>query len=163
MADSISEQIDLEGAFEQARENVKSEMEDIADEGVDEMLRVIDKRDAVATGDLKSSIQRYVELVGGGVRARIGADAKPGSNIAPYAHFVDQPTRPHWPPIQPLERWARAKFNATGQEKTSIAYGAAWSIARRGTPGVRFTDAAFREIEGDFTERIESAVAKAFD
>lgn len=162
MAD-ITEQVDLSGAFQQARQNVLDELEDVADEGHDEMLRVIDLRNAEATGTLRDSVQTHVQSQTGSLQATVGPDAKPGSNEAPYAHFVDQPTRPHWPPIKPLERWARAKFGATGEEKTSIAYGAAWSIARRGTSGVRFTDAALREMEDGLGERIEKAVAKAFD
>jgi len=149
--------------FKIAREAVFAELEDIGQEARDEMLRVIELRDAEATGDLKASISFDVATVTGGVRLRAGADAKPGSNVAPYAGFVDQPTRPHFPPIRALERWARAKFGATGEQKTSIAWGAARSIARRGTRGVRFTDAAVRELRGTVAERLEDAIASRLE
>ena len=145
------------------RNAVRGEVDDLMTEARDEMLRVIDLRDAVATGDLEASIQKHVEESGTRIRGLAGADVKPGSNVAPYARFVDQPTRPHFPPIKPLERWARAKFGATGEEKTSIAWATARSIARRGTPGVRFTDAAMRELRPDFRQRIEKAFKRGFD
>lgn len=158
----VAEQIDLPSGFEKAKAAVRDELGDIMKEAQREMLRVIDVKGTKATGDLETSIQWHVEATARALRGVAGADAKPGSNIAPYAHWVDQPTRPHWPPIKPLERWARSKFGATGNEKTSIAYGAAWSIARRGTSGARFTDAAWRELRNeDITGRLESVVADA--
>jgi len=155
----LSEQLDIGGAFQRARAAVKDEMGDVTKDARDEMLRVIDLRDAKATGDLESAIQAHVKDLTGGVQGIAGADAKPGSNIAPYAPFVDQPTRPHFPPIKPLERWARSKFGATGKEKTSTAWAVARSIARRGTPGVRFTDAAARELRGTLGDRFEQAIS----
>jgi len=160
---NITEEIDLSGALEKARANIKDEMETIGREGQDEMIRVIELRDAVATGDLLSSVQHVVRSLSDRLRLTVGPDAKQGSNVAPHAPFVDQPTRPHFPPIRPLIRWAQAKFNATGDEREDIAWGAAHSIARRGTPGVRFTDAALREMRDGLTERIERAVERAFD
>lgn len=157
---ALKKNFDLAKGFQKARSAVKGEVKDIALEARSEMLRVIDLRDAKATGDLEASIQAHVESRAGGVRMVAGADAKPGSNVAPYAHWVDQPTRPHWVPIQPLKRWARAKFGATGREKSEIAYGAQWSIKRRGTSGVRFVDAGWREIKDSLAERIEDVVAE---
>jgi len=139
----------------------------------DEALRVIELRDAKATGDLEASIQAHTQWTANGFRLVAGADAKPGSEVAPYAFWVDQPTRPHWVPLERnadghltpkvLERWARAKFGATGEQKTAIAWGAAHSIARRGTSGVRFVAAMEREIEGTVVDRLEDAMLEEWN
>lgn len=53
---------------------------------------------------------------------------------ADYAQWVDQGTRPHWPPIQPLLGWARRTL---GDE--DAAYAVQRKIAERGTEGIGIT------------------------
>lgn len=71
----------------------------------------------VAESNLKGSIRREVR----GLTGTVTADQK-------YAVFVEKGTRPHMPPVAPLERWARIKLGKTG-----VGFLIARKIAREGT------------------------------
>ena len=58
---------------------------------------------------------------------------------APYALFVHEDTRPHWPPINALERWA-------SRHGFPNAYLVARAISRHGTKGVPFLWDALNEV-----------------
>lgn len=108
----------------------------------------------VATGILRASI---------GTRVTPGTDASTlvrgevftGAQ-APYAQFVAEGTRPHFPPIAPLKIWARIVL---GDERA--AYRVARVIARRGTrANVRFRQ-AISTFPPDTQARLDAAVARA--
>jgi hypothetical protein len=82
----------------------------------------------VDTGRLRASITPQVESRG---KETIGIV---GSNVR-YALWVEEPTRPHWPPLAALETWAR--------RHGTTAYIVARAIARRGTIGKHFLQRAF--------------------
>ncbi len=51
-----------------------------------------------------------------------------------YAAPVELGTRPHYPPIEPLEDWVRRKLNVTEEsDVTRIARLIQWKIGRKGT------------------------------
>lgn len=54
---------------------------------------------------------------------------------APYARYVEQGTRPHWPPIEPLKKWAR---RVLGDE--SAAWAVQHHIAQHGTPAQPYVE-----------------------
>ena len=54
---------------------------------------------------------------------------------APHAIPVELGTRPHFPPIQPLEDWARVKLRVPAGEARGVAFAIAHKIAKEGTEG----------------------------
>lgn len=54
---------------------------------------------------------------------------------AAHARYVEEGTRPHWPPIQPLLKWAR---RVLGDEEA--AYQVQWKIAQEGTPAQPYVE-----------------------
>ena len=52
----------------------------------------------------------------------------------PYAEYVELGTKPHFPPIAPIEDWVQAKLNITDEdEKRDVAFLIARKISRVGT------------------------------
>lgn len=62
-------------------------------------------------------------------------------NTAPYAIFVHEGTRPHFPPIEAIEPWA--------SRHGIPAFLVARSIARKGTQGVPFFQMAIEDTQGE--------------
>jgi len=87
------------------------------------IIEEIDAAGAVATSELKASVDTEPTELG----AITGADA-------PHAPFIEFGTRPHMPPIQPIEDWVRIKGLASDDEEVEeIAMDIAWTIYKYGT------------------------------
>lgn len=66
---------------------------------------------------------------------------KPSPTADRYAIFVEENTRPHFPPIQALQGWA---------DRHNIpVYAVAKKIAREGTTGIHMFDKQFESIMGE--------------
>jgi len=60
---------------------------------------------------------------------------------AKYGEAVELGTRPHFPPVAPLQYWVEKQMGLTGKEARSVAYLIARAISKRGTkPRKMFTD-----------------------
>ena len=58
-----------------------------------------------------------------------------------YGEPVELGTRPHFPPVAPLQHWVEKKLGLSGKEAKSVAYLIARAISKRGTPARKmFTD-----------------------
>lgn len=69
---------------------------------------------------------------------------------APHAVYMEEGTRPHFPPIQPLAEWAARKFGLeTEREARSVAFAVATKIAADGIAPRRFFRRAMRRITQD--------------
>ncbi|HUM33629.1 MAG TPA: HK97 gp10 family phage protein [Candidatus Saccharicenans sp.] len=94
---------------------------------------------AIDEGNLMNSIM--VDSIQGGMAAEIGS-------IAPYAPYVEFGTRPHFPPPDALEDWARHH-----------GFDSAWpickAIARRGLPERPYLNPAYEEEKDGFVQRIK--------
>lgn len=94
---------------------------------------------AIDEGNLLDSI--IVDSVQGGMAAEIGS-------IAPYAPYVEFGTRPHFPPPDALEDWARHH-----------GFDSAWPIckviAKRGLKERPYLNPAYEEEKDGFAERIK--------
>ena len=55
-----------------------------------------------------------------------------------YASYVEFGTRPHRPPIDPLKKWIREKFQLRGKEADRVAWKVWHKIAEQGTPPKRY-------------------------
>ena len=91
-----------------------------------------------------------------------------GENV-PYGIFVHENTKPHFPPLEPLEKWVRYKNLANQNGKgvslksssidakiKSIAFAIALKIYRKGTTGLPFLKMALSQN----LSFIESEIAK---
>lgn len=61
---------------------------------------------------------------------------------AEYAKYVEEGTRPHWPPIDPLKRWAR---RVLGEE--SAAWAVQKKIAAEGTPAQPYVEPGIQAMK----------------
>lgn len=71
-----------------------------------------------------------------------GAIGVTGSPL-PHVAFVELGTRPHFPPIEPLQDWVRLKFGVPESQTYGIALAIARKIAARGTLAVGMYHRAF--------------------
>ena len=83
-----------------------------------------------------------------------------------YANYVEFGTKPHWPPVAPLELWVTRKFGLSGPEAQAVAHSIAANIAHRGTwakanfflawhydGGKRKTEAIWRKVPARVVKR----------
>lgn len=69
---------------------------------------------------------------------------------APHAVYMEEGTRPHMPPVQPLAEWAARKFGLESvREARSVGYAIALKIAADGTKPRRFFRRAMRRTLND--------------
>lgn len=100
-------------------------------------IRTADPYPAVATGGLAGSV--VTTRVDDGSIVRVEA---------PHAPFMEEGTRPHFPPLQPLEDWVRVKgFASDAASVRRIAYAVALKIARDGIAPRHFFAKAVRQLE----------------
>lgn len=126
-------------------------------------VEAIDQNNMNASGDLRKSIASDTERIAEGYLIRCFA----GVNYSVFAH---EGTRPHFPPIAPIIKWVEQKGIA-GQysvkshrllknkqsmnEIKSVAWAIARSIAKKGTPGLKFFEIALTQATSDIDAIIE--------
>lgn len=74
---------------------------------------------------------------------------------APYAVFVEEGTKPHMPPIEAIEPWAKKK----GISPWAVAI----SISKKGTKANPFLQRSVDEVKGDIQTEFENALNSAMD
>lgn len=72
-----------------------------------------------------------------------------------YGLYVERGTRPHFPPVAPLERWAQTKLGQSG-----LGFVIARKIAQRGTKAQPFVEPAFRSDIDFVTKQFDNANLK---
>lgn len=81
---------------------------------------------------------------------------------APHAPFVENDTRPHFPPIAPLAEYARIKLGVSEKDSKRVGYLLARKISRVGTKGKHILERAITQSESDietlFIKGIEDAI-----
>ena len=82
---------------------------------------------AVNTGQLRNSVAwRMPTMTGRTIEGGVG------TNVA-YALPVEFGSRPHWPPLEPIQLWVQRKLRVAPARVKSVAFLVARKIARRGT------------------------------
>ena len=124
--------IDVDAFEAETREEVDALLLEVANSLVNNLKR---EAPTGATGDLQRSIQIFETRTGQIVL---------GTRL-PYAQFVNDGTRPHTPPFEPIQVWARRKL---GDED---AAGAVWNkIRQEGTDANRFVSRAMDATLAEF-------------
>lgn len=101
-------------------------------------------------GNVKKFLYHEVERFMNLIRLKAGSSVR----HAPYVHFG---TKPHWPPREPLVRWAKKKFGLSDADAKRVGYLVARKIARDGTEAKPFMDHALAQVAGRFAERMGAA------
>ena len=135
--------------------------------GTKELATNMDKMSKEMVSALKDALEMAAALVEryskeetpvdmGSLRASIIPSFKPfEAIIAPhkdYAIFVHEGTRPHFPPVDVIERWA-ARHGMAG-----AGYQIARAISVRGTKGVPFMEKGLEKAKKEITQIFEGKI-----
>lgn len=111
------------------------------------------ERTPAAEGVLRGSIIGGVQEIPGGMLGFVGT-------AQPYAEAVELGTKPHMPPIAPLEQWVRTKIGLSGKRATAMARGIQWKIFHHGTKGAFMFREALQANRGAVAEQFAQAMAR---
>ena len=138
----IQEITDLAARWQRAPEIVREELERAMTQATLYLERETKERTPVGVGGgggLRGSIHSRVSL---GVFAVEGVVGSPLT----YAPAVELGSKPHFPPIEPLQDWVKAKLGITDEkESRSVAYAIATVKSRSSTLGQRMFGRALDE------------------
>lgn len=112
--------------------------------------RELKDRVPTATGLGRASITSYEQKLPAGA---IGVVGSPMMHLA----YVDLGTKPHFPPLQPLEDWVRLKLDVPEEQVRSVAFLIARKISKRGTEGKFFVEQAFTFARPQLDKMFERA------
>lgn len=106
-------------------------------------------------GTLRDSIGALpVTISGTRVTAGVGTSLS-------YAAPVEEGSKPHWAPIEPLLDWVERKLGKAGEEAEGIARAIRASIAVHGTPAHHMFRDGFAYVGPQVMEILSAAVARA--
>ena len=66
---------------------------------------------------------------------------------AVYGEPLEYGTKPHFPPVAPIQHWVEKKLGISGSEARGVAFCIARAISKRGTPGVHMFEKGFAQSE----------------
>ena len=154
MANNTNE---IRANIETASEAVKAEIEKYLRKFLEKVrtdsVADIDRNKKYATGEMRKNIRYEVTREVGKIIGVVGV----GGNV-PYAIFAHEDTKPHFPPLEPIQKWVILKglvkqggksttaakihrsknADATMMEVKGIALAIARKIASKGTKGLPF-------------------------
>lgn len=134
----------LAHAFEQFPEYARQELLVFGHSATQYLQGEVIDRTPAAEGALRDSAFTHVEELPTGM---IGVVAM----SSPYVEAVEIGTKPHMPPIAPLEQWVKTKLGLSGKEGARAARGIQWKIYHHGTKGAhmfeRTLEAGAAEVE----------------
>lgn len=138
-------------------ENVRQVLEDYADFVTAEYRGNLSRSGRNASGKLSSSIRAYVESGERWYEVRM--------RLEEYWKYVENGTRPHWPPVDAILRWVEIKPviprpDSRGRIPTpkQLAYLIARKISRVGTQGKPDLAEAEEQANARFMARLEEAL-----
>jgi hypothetical protein len=136
-----------------APEVVREELRGFVETTLAHLQGEVQERTPTTQGTLRKSITSQVtELQGLGVEGRVGSPLG-------YATAVELGTKPHMPPVAPLELWAQAKLGVRGKEARQAAWAIARKIARVGTEGAFM----FRDTFEANQDAIQAGLSRAVE
>ncbi|MCH2092724.1 MAG: hypothetical protein MK141_14265 [Pseudoxanthomonas sp.] len=136
----------------------------------EELYRAAVESDLYFKGELQQQLPRGAGGLSGGAglvgsiftEEQLLADNVIGitASALPHAEYVEVGTRPHFPPLQPLEDWVQAKLGITeDSERRSVAFLIARKISRVGTKGdgtwARVAEAGEPEVMRRYAEGVD--------
>jgi len=101
---------------------------------------------------LRDSIHGKVSFSGQKVVGILGTPMQHGEP-------VELGTRPHFPPVGPIQHWVEVKLGYSGKEAASVAFLIARAISRRGTKGKHMFEKGFEKSESTIIRILEEIPA----
>jgi len=95
-----------------------------------------------------------VEITANAVRGRVV------TSLA-YAAPVEDGTKPHWAPIEPLIDWVERKLNKRGDEAQEVAQAIRFKIAAHGTEGAHMFRDGLAAVEPHLVPIFEAGAGRA--
>ncbi|MFO1322220.1 MAG: HK97 gp10 family phage protein [Burkholderiales bacterium] len=81
-----------------------------------------------------------------------------------YAAAVELGTRPHYPPIEPLQDWVRKKLDVTDEDDVRrVARLIMWKIGRKGTKPLNMFGSSLGRLTPQMSEILRRAFARALE
>ena len=140
-------------------ENVLSVLQDYAVEVRNLYQDSLIRHDRIASGGLLNSAECRVEVNGRVYEVVM--------TLEDYWRYVEEDTRPHWPPVSAILRWVQIKPvisrpDAAGRIPTprQLAYLIGRKIAREGTKGSHDLADAVEEMNRRFADRLSEALGR---
>ncbi|MDY7034552.1 MAG: hypothetical protein SV375_00090 [Thermodesulfobacteriota bacterium] len=90
---------------------------------------------------LRDTIHHKLSVIGNKVAGILGTPIEHGEP-------VEMGTKPHFPPVEPIQFWVEKKLGYEGKEAASVAFLIARAISKRGTEGAKMFEEGFEENEG---------------
>lgn len=139
--------------------HLRATLEELGRDFVEELRRRMIEENAVATHNLYDSLACELEETsdGGFTLYLVHAD---------YFHYVNENTRPHWPPREPIREWIEAKPvvpypDTNGKLPTvqQLTFLISRKIAEEGTQGRYFFESTLNGLlEGKYRGKIQDAI-----
>jgi hypothetical protein len=101
---------------------------------------------------LLQTIGTEVDISGRAIIGIVGTPAK-------YAEPVEYGTKPHFPPIEPIQFWVEKKLGIEGKEAKGVAFLIARKISVEGTEGAHMFEKTYNEYKPD-VEKILDEIAE---
>lgn len=144
---------ELQAAWSRAPDIVRQELLGAMQESDALLEREVKDLTPTATGLSRNSIFSQEQTFDAGVLGVVGTAQL-------HVAYVELGTRPHFPPLQPLQDWVHVKLGLPEKEARGVAYRIARSIAARGTLGVGMFHRAFARNRGQVAGLFERANAR---
>lgn len=139
---------DLKNNLNKAGETLKKNLGDAMQKST-EIIKLKARRKAGSPPIVfKGELARSIQAKSSPFKGVVGAEAK-------HAPFIEFGTKPHFPPIAPLERWARLKLGKPG-----IGFAIAKKISERGTKAQPYFQPAVDESINDIARFFEQSIDK---
>ena len=137
--------------------NLLSILEELAADVKDNYKEHLEQHDRIASGDLMRSISTEIEVRGTTYIVWL--------NLADYWKYVENDTKPHWPPKEPIDRWISVKPviprpGANGKIPTTeqLSFLIRRKIATEGTQGSHDLRDTERAVLPMYEERLLEAL-----
>lgn len=145
----------------------------------DNLQLVLDEYGREFTEQMKMNLQKknskgYNRVASGALLSSIKTTTEPNSNHSvykvflhhkPYLKYVENDTRPHYPPIKALIQWVKEKRIPTGDGKKGnlptekqVAYAVQYKIGNEGTKGTPYVEETQNSLYPKYEKRIQQAV-----
>lgn len=144
----------LASAWQRAPEIVDEEINRFVIAATARLQGEVQERTPTTHGTLRASIIGDVRRLPG-----LGVEGVVGTSLA-YAAAVEDGSKPHMPPVEPLVGWVRQKLGVRGREAVSAAWAVARKIARVGTEGHFMFARAFEANQAQIAGGLDDCLAR---
>ena len=142
--------------------NLISVLNDYGKQLVSNYREGLKEGDHIATGNLYRSVNTEVTLNGQSFIVEF--------RMPDYGEYLEQGTKPHFPPVRSIEDWIRAKRIAPRRDdqgrlptEKQLAFLIARKISEDGTERTGIYETANALTANEFNKRIDDAIAKDLD